>query len=112
MSHSAHPSIIPHIFLCEDSTFHIPYSTFLLTGSGESNNKEPAMETSFEEAYQELERVVMQLEQGAATMEEALALYERGTELSQHCSTLLDRAELRVNQLRDREDGGFDEEPF
>ncbi|MBA3533662.1 MAG: exodeoxyribonuclease VII small subunit [Ardenticatenales bacterium] len=67
---------------------------------------------SFEEAYQELEMVVERLEQGAATLDEALLLYERGTVLSQHCGRLLERAELRISQLREREDGVLDEEPF
>ena len=67
---------------------------------------------SFEEAYEELEAVVARLEEGTSTLDEALQLYERGTLLSQHCNLLLDGAELRVNQLRDRADGGFDEIPF
>lgn len=67
---------------------------------------------TFEDAYTELERVVARLEAGAATLDEALQLYERGTMLSQRCETLLEQAELRVNQLRDREDGGLDQVPF
>ncbi len=67
---------------------------------------------SFEEAYNELEQVVEKLEAGAETLEEGLRLYERGTKLSQHCATLLDQAELRVSQLRERDDGGLDEVPF
>ncbi|MDQ4078388.1 MAG: exodeoxyribonuclease VII small subunit [Chloroflexota bacterium] len=69
-------------------------------------------EMTFEEAYEQLEQVVERLEAGAATLEEALQLYERGTALSQHCSILLEKAELRVSQLQDRADGGLDEEPF
>lgn len=67
---------------------------------------------AFEEAYKELEQVVARMEEGAATLDEALALYERGVQLSQHCATLLEQAELRINQLRDRDDGGYDEVPF
>ena len=69
-------------------------------------------EMSFEAAMEELERVVGQLESGTESLEEALTLYERGTILAQRCGLLLDAAELRVNQLREREDGGFDEIPF
>jgi exodeoxyribonuclease VII small subunit len=69
-------------------------------------------ELTFEEAYIELERVVARLEEGATTLDEALQLYERGTVLSQYCGTVLEQAELRVHQLRDREDGGLDEVPF
>jgi exodeoxyribonuclease VII small subunit len=67
---------------------------------------------SFEEAYNELERVVQQLEEGADTLEEAVRLYEWGTALSSYCAILLEQAELRVSQLREREDGNLDEEPF
>ena len=75
--------------------------------------KRERMETlSFEEAYQELEAVVARLERGTSTLEEALQLYERGTLLAQQCNLLLDGAELRVSQLREREDGSLDEIPF
>jgi exodeoxyribonuclease VII small subunit len=67
---------------------------------------------TFEEAYRELEEVVARLEEGAESLDEALSLYERGTTLSQHCSALLDRAELRVNQLRDHDDGTLEAFPF
>ena len=69
-------------------------------------------EMNFEAAMASLEEVVARLESGTESLEEALALYERGTVLAQHCGALLDNAELRVSQLREREDGGFDEIPF
>ncbi len=69
-------------------------------------------ELSFEEAYGALEEVVARLEAGAETLDEAMRLYEQGAALSQRCTLLLDKAELRVTILRDREDGGFDEAPF
>ena len=67
---------------------------------------------SFEQAYHELERVVARMEEGAASLEEALVLYERGVALSQHCTSLLDRAELRVVKLRERNDGQVEQIPF
>lgn len=54
---------------------------------------------SFEEAFAELEEVVQQLEAGALTLDQAMALFERGTALSAHCNAQLDAAELRVQQL-------------
>jgi exodeoxyribonuclease VII small subunit len=56
-------------------------------------------ELSFEEAFGELEAAVQRLEAGDLTLEEALALYERGTGLARHCSEALDDAELQVQQL-------------
>lgn len=69
-------------------------------------------ELSFEEAYQELEETVSQLEADDLPLAQALALFERGTILAQRCAELLDEAELRINQLVRAEDGTFDEQPF
>ena len=60
-------------------------------------------ELSFEAAYAELETIVSRLESGELSLEDSVMLFERGRRLSEHCQTLLDRAELRVNKLT--EDG-------
>lgn len=67
---------------------------------------------TFEEAFQDLERVVQHLERGTATLDEALALYARGTQLAAHCKQLLESAQLRVRHLQQNGDGGWDEIPF
>jgi exodeoxyribonuclease VII small subunit len=54
---------------------------------------------SFEEAFDELEAVVQQLEGGNLPLEEAITLYERGMGLARRCGQALDAAELRVQQL-------------
>jgi exodeoxyribonuclease VII small subunit len=54
---------------------------------------------SFEDAFQELEIVVQQLEEGDLPLEEAIALYERGMALAGRCGQALDAAELRVQQV-------------
>ena len=54
---------------------------------------------SFEAAFEELESVVEQLEEGALSLEESIALYERGQMLARLCQERLDQAELRVDQL-------------
>jgi exodeoxyribonuclease VII small subunit len=53
----------------------------------------------FETAYAELQTIVNQLESGELPLEDSVALYERGRQLSAHCQGLLDQAELRVTQL-------------
>lgn len=58
-------------------------------------------ELSFEAAYEELEAIVARLESGELTLEESVSLFERGRKLSDHCQAILDKAELRVNQLTD-----------
>lgn len=56
-------------------------------------------EPSFEQLYTELETTIEKLEAGNLALEDALALYERGVELSRQCSAMLDRAELRIQEL-------------
>jgi exodeoxyribonuclease VII small subunit len=57
---------------------------------------------SFEEAQRELERVVSQLEGGRASLEDAVALWERGEELYRYCLDKLDSAEGKIDELGDR----------
>ena len=51
---------------------------------------------SYEEARDELVQVVTRLEQGAATLEESLALWERGEALAQRCEEWLVGAKARL----------------
>ncbi len=61
---------------------------------------------TFDKALDELRAVVARLEQGGLPLEESIALYERGAALHEHCGTLLDSAELRVQRLVDGAGGG------
>ena len=54
---------------------------------------------TFEEALEELEETVAQLEMGDLTLEESLRLFERGQKLTDHCNEILENASLRVEQL-------------
>ena len=67
---------------------------------------------SFENAFQELQETVRKLEAGGLTLEESLALFERGTELATLCNEQLDQAELRVRQLLRPLDGDVEAMPF
>lgn len=60
-------------------------------------------EPSFEDAYRQLEDLVMRLESNDLTLEESVSLYERGQQLHARCQSLLDKAEFRIQQLN--EDG-------
>ena len=66
--------------------------------------KAPA-DLTYEQAFQELEAVVRQLEAGEGPLEEALALFERGQLLAARCSELLAVAELKLQQLTAEGDG-------
>ena len=57
---------------------------------------------TFEEAQQELERIVERLEGGQAPLEEAVALWERGEELYRFCVEKLDTAQGKVEELARR----------
>lgn len=54
---------------------------------------------SFEQAYRELEEAVQKLEAGNLLLDEAIALYQRGTSLAQYCNRQLDTAELHIKTL-------------
>ncbi len=54
---------------------------------------------SFEQAMQQLEQIVTQLENGEQTLQETLILYQRGQALVQYCLQLLDQAELTIRTL-------------
>ncbi len=55
---------------------------------------------SYEEARDELVRVVTELETGAATLEESLALWERGEALAKRCEEWLLGAKARLDAAR------------
>jgi len=55
---------------------------------------------SYEEARDELVRVVNELEQGSSTLEESLALWERGEALAKRCEEWLLGARARLDAAR------------
>ena len=59
-------------------------------------------EKTFEDAQAELEQIVARLEQGQASLDEALALWERGEELYAFCRAKLDAAQGKVEELARR----------
>jgi exodeoxyribonuclease VII small subunit len=58
----------------------------------------------FEAAIAELETIVKKLEEGDATLEQSLVLYERGVQLSRFCHARLEEAERRIEILTERGD--------
>ncbi|MSO45680.1 MAG: exodeoxyribonuclease VII small subunit [Acidobacteria bacterium] len=56
----------------------------------------------FEAAIAELEAVVKKLEDGDIPLEQSLALYERGVQLSRFCHARLEAAERRIDILSER----------
>jgi len=57
---------------------------------------------SFEESLSELENIVQNLEQGDVNLEDAMALFERGLNLSQTGQTKLKDAEQKIQILMNK----------
>ncbi|HVD79190.1 MAG TPA: exodeoxyribonuclease VII small subunit [Propionibacteriaceae bacterium] len=55
---------------------------------------------SYEQARDELVLIVQRLESGGASLEESLALWERGEELAAICQAWLDGAKAKVDAAR------------
>jgi len=55
---------------------------------------------SYEEARDELVRVVAELEQGSSTLEQSIALWERGEALARRCEEWLIGAKARLDAAR------------
>jgi len=68
----------------------------------------PVEELSYEQAFAELESIVSDLESEEHSLEDALQLFERGQALTKHCTILLDKAELKVQQISGEELTPFD----
>ena len=60
-------------------------------------SESPSARPTYEQARDELADVVRQLEQGGATLEQSLALWERGEELAKVCQYWLDGAKARLD---------------
>lgn len=58
---------------------------------------------SYEQARDELVRVVSELEQGSNTLEHSLALWERGEALARRCEEWLIGAKARLDAARARQ---------
>jgi exodeoxyribonuclease VII small subunit len=67
---------------------------------------------SFEEALSELEKLVRQLEDGKAKLDEAIAAYERGALLKRHCESKLREAQQKIEQIAVGSDGKITLAPF
>lgn len=58
----------------------------------------------FEKALEELETLVEKLESGDLSLDQSLAQFKRGVELTRHCQGVLDQAQQVVEKLMDTGD--------
>lgn len=78
-------------------------------------DKNEAPELSYEESREELNNVVRRLESGGLTLQESLALWERGEELARICERWLEGARAKLAAAMDerRDDAAQDSDaPF
>lgn len=66
---------------------------------------------NFEEAMNQLEEIVGQLEQGDVPLEQAIDLFQRGMKLSQLCSQKLEQVERKIEMIVE-DDGNLVKKPF
>ena len=67
---------------------------------------------SFEAAMKELEAIVRALESGNSDLDKAIADYQRGNALKDHCLAKLNEAKLKVEQIQMKADGSIVTAPF
>ena len=60
---------------------------------------------NFEQALDQLEKIVDRLERGDVALDESIKIYEQGEALKKHCATLLQAAEDKVEKIRVGADG-------
>ena len=76
------------------------------------HKKSDDQNTRFEDAYQELADIIDRLEAGDQSLDDSMALFERGRTLVLLCEKQLNAAELRVSQLLADGDGNVRLEPM
>lgn len=64
-------------------------------------------EITLEEAFDQLEQIISQLEKEEITLEQSFQIYKEGMELLKYCNDTLDTVEKKV--LKINESGGLDE---
>lgn len=65
----------------------------------------------FEEALAQLEAIVRQLEGGQGKLDDAIAAFEKGSQLRQHCEARLKEAESRIETIARNADGSLSASP-
>ncbi len=67
-------------------------------------DKQDKKPLTLEEAMDRLQQITEQMEQENLSLQRMMALYKEGTQLSQYCETVLDRAEKEILILEQKEE--------
>lgn len=57
------------------------------------------MTETYEELLKELKSIVQKIEDDGTSLDESIALYERGASLVKRCEGILETAEMKISQL-------------
>lgn len=60
---------------------------------------------TFEMAASRLDEIVDKLQNGNLSLEEMIKLYEEGTALASKCAKALEKAQIRISELKSEKDG-------
>ncbi|MFP6745407.1 MAG: exodeoxyribonuclease VII small subunit [Alphaproteobacteria bacterium] len=66
---------------------------------------------SFEDALEQLEKIVDGLETGEGALDDAIQSYERGALLKRHCEAKLKEAQAKIDKIVEAADGSLDTAP-
>ena len=61
---------------------------------------DPLEKMTFEDAMKELENLVDALDKGDVSLDEAIAAYDRGSQLKDHCQKKLNEAKMKVETIQ------------
>lgn len=79
---------------------------------GKRYTDEDVRPLTYEQAYDQLQEIVQQIEQGQVGLEESVGRYEDAMKLIAHCRRILQQAEQKVLQLQQGSAGSVNLEPF
>jgi exodeoxyribonuclease VII small subunit len=70
----------------------------------EKNPNADIAEMTYEQARDELNKVLQDLEQGSVTLDKSMALWQRGEVLAQRCEEWLSGARAKLDEVLDKKD--------
>ena len=73
---------------------------------------ETLQDNSFEEALQQLENIVRELEGGRIKLDEAVTSYEKAVALKQFCENKLKAAQLKIEKIQITPNGELETTPL
>lgn len=77
-----------------------------------SENNLNIQSLSFEQSLSELNKIINQLENGEIELDSAIALFEQGNKLREHCEKIIADARLKIDKIVNQGEKIVGEEPF